>query len=269
MATFDEYVKKVAGYVEAMRTEGRPVKELACPTAIDALTESLPIQVGEGANPGIILRSDTFAELGNPEAGSCALVLWTDDPALVRDGTITVIGPDISESEGASLPFGQVLLVGGHELSVEEHQSLSQAQYVADQIEGYMIKSSSRNLWGRVSKEVAAKGFRFEVLGQALMSIYKSTSPKVEAVELVFVTSDKNDVLRLGEIAGEVQEVSTEIVKEHWKARGYDLDCDLDCKSCSEKVVCDDIRKVISDRARKQRESERENSESRIQNSES
>jgi len=269
MATFDEYVKKVAAYVEDLRSRGKSVRQITCPPLLAASTEGLPIRVGEGANPGIILRSDTFAELGNPEAGSCALVLWTDDPALVRDGTITVIGPDIPESAGASLPFGQVLLVGGRELTVEEHQTLSQAQYVADQIEGYMIKSSSRNLWGRVSKDVAAKGFCFEMLGRALTAIYKSTSPKVEAMEVVFITSDKEDVLRLGEIAGEVQEVSTEIVKEHWKARGYDLDCDLDCKSCSEKAVCDDIRDVISAKARKQRESTGGNSDSGIQDSES
>jgi CO dehydrogenase/acetyl-CoA synthase beta subunit len=256
MATFDSYLENVARQVEELRSRGRPVKEFACPTSAGELTRDLPIRVGPRANPGIILRGDTFVELGSPEAGSCGLVLWTDDPSLVSDGKITLIGPDIPESAGSSLPFGQVLLVGGAQLSVEEHQSVGQAQYVADQIEGYMIKSSSRNLWGRVSKEVGTRGFCFEFLGRAMMAIYKSTLPKVEAVEVLFVTSAKEDVLALNEIAREVHEIGTKLVKEHWKARGYDLDCDLNCTSCSEKAVCDDIRKVLAARTRKEREAE-------------
>jgi len=70
---------------------------------------------------------------------------------------------------------------------------------------------------------------------------------------VVFVTTAREDVLALNEIAREVQEVGTKLVKEHWKARGYDLDCDLDCRSCSEKAVCDDIRKVIAAKVRKER----------------
>jgi CO dehydrogenase/acetyl-CoA synthase beta subunit len=258
MATFDSYLENVARQVEELRTRGRPVKELTCPTSASELTKDLPIRVGPGANPRIILRGETFVELGSPEAGSCGLVLWTDNPSLVSDGKITLIGPDIPESPAASLPFGQVLLVGGAQLGVDEHQSVGQAQYVADQIEGYMIKSSSRYLWGRVSKEAAAKGFCFEFLGRAVMAIYKSSLPKVEAVEALFVTSSKEDVLTLNEIAREAQEIGAKLVKEHWKARGYDLDCDLNCSSCSEKQVCDDIRKVLAARERKEREAEAE-----------
>ena len=77
--------------------------------------------------PGIILRGDTFVELGNPEPGSCAFLLWTDNPSLVRDGKITLIGPDIQESPGASLPFAQVLMVGGTGLGREEHERWNKA----------------------------------------------------------------------------------------------------------------------------------------------
>ncbi|MHA1432155.1 MAG: hypothetical protein ACTSRV_17455 [Candidatus Freyarchaeota archaeon] len=58
---------------------------------------------------GIILREDTFVELGNPKSASAALVLWTENPELVRDGYITIVGPDIPEVEGY-LPFAQITL---------------------------------------------------------------------------------------------------------------------------------------------------------------
>ncbi|MBP1777650.1 MAG: hypothetical protein H6Q86_3660, partial [candidate division NC10 bacterium] len=35
---------------------------------------------------------------------------------------------------------------------------------------------------------------------------------------------------------------------------GYDLDCDLHCGSCHDKTVCDDIRKVVATRLRKDKE---------------
>ena len=181
-------------------------------------------------------------------------MLWTDAPSLLADGRITLIGPDIPEAPNASLPFGQIVMVGGTGLGAEEHLSHGQAQVVADQIEGYMVRSASNNLWSRVSKEVAARGFCFETLGRALMMLFKSSLAKIEAMEVVFVTSAKADVLRLNEIAAPVREIEREMVKEHWKARGYDLDCDLHCGSCNDKSVCDDIQKMLAARLRKEKQ---------------
>jgi CO dehydrogenase/acetyl-CoA synthase beta subunit len=217
----------------------------------EELRAGLPVEVGPSANPGIVLRGDTFVELGNPQAGSCAALLWTDRPSLIRDGRITLFGPGIQESAEASLPFGQVLLVGGEDLEQEDHEKLQQAQHVADQIEGYMVRSASQNLWSRVSKDAAAKGFDFETLGRALMDLVKTGAPKVAAVEVLFVTTRKEDVKRLDGIVSGFKEVGREILKENWKARGYDLDCDFDCESCTDQEVCDDIRDVIVARRKK------------------
>ncbi len=253
MPTFDAQVRAVAEYVEALRAVGRRVREVQLAASLQALTHDLPVRVGPGANPKVILRSDTFLELGSPQAGSCAVVLWTDDLSLIRDGKVTLIGPDVPEAGGTSLPFAQVLLIGGTELSTAEHQAVGQAQYVADQIEGYMVRSSSRSIWSRVGKDAAAQGFCFETLARCLMAIYKSSLPKVQAMEVVFVTSGRDDVLGLSGIAREVRDIGADIVKEHWKSKGYDVDCDLDCRSCHDKDVCDDIRKIIAARMRKER----------------
>ena len=57
-------------------------------------------------------------------------------------------------------------------------------------------------MWSRVSKNAAEKGFCFETLGRALMAIFKSDMPKVQAVEILFVTSSKEDLEQLDNIAG-------------------------------------------------------------------
>ena len=223
----------------------------------DELVAELPVRVGPGASTGIILRADTFAELGSPDASSCAFPLWTDSPSLVRDGRVTLVGPDIPESAGASLPFGQVLMVWGEELAESEHASLEQGQYVSDKIEGYMVRSSPGHLWTRVSRQAAEKGFDFEVLGKALVALFKSEVAKVQAMEVLFVTSSAEDLEPLAGIAEQVQTIGTQIAREVWLAKGYDVyECTLgwDCKSCTDKAVCDEIREVVKLRKRNVRE---------------
>ncbi len=248
MALFDTYIKKLADYQQDLRAKGRQVREIYCPTAVSELTEGLPVRVGSQDSGGIILRGDTFVELGNPDAGSCAFLMWTDKPPLIQDGRITLIGPDIPESPGASLPFGQVLMVGGAGLGEGEHALLEGNQFIADQIEGYMIKSVSQLMWSRVSRDAASKGFNFETLGRALMAIFKSEVSKIEAMEVIFVTSSKEDLQLLDKIGEQVREISHNITKEVWLAKGYDIECTQlwDCESCPDSSVCDDIKEMVN-----------------------
>ncbi len=248
MSVYDAYVPRISDYIADLRARGRQVREYHCPADPAQLQQGLPIRVGPGASQGIILRGDTFMEMGNPEAGSAAFLLWTEKPSLVNSGRITLIGPDIPESPDASLPFGQVLIVGGSGLTEKDHQSLEHTQFVADRIEGYMIRSVAQVIWSRVRKETAAKGFRFETLGRALMSIFKTDVPAVEAMEILFVTSSRDDLEPLSTIGAQVNKIFKSMLREDWKSRGYDIyECasGYDCKSCPDQPVCDDIREVI------------------------
>ncbi|MEI6530527.1 MAG: carbon monoxide dehydrogenase [bacterium] len=245
MTVFDVYIQKVAEYAKAMRAKGREIRTFQAPLSSVRHGKRLPIRVGPGANPGIILRDDTSVELGNPEAGSSAFLLLTDSPSLLKDGHITLIGPDIKESAGKSLPFGQVLMVGGTSLADKDFEALQHNQIIGDQIEGYMARSMTRNIWSRVSKEAAGKGFSFEMLGQALMTICRSGQTRIQAVEAVFVTSGKNDLKPLNDLAEQVQKIGREVVRENWKIKGYDIDCLSDCGNCKDKSVCDDIKEVL------------------------
>lgn len=248
MSIFDPYLPRIAEYAADLRAGGRQVREYQCPGNPAHLLEGLPVRVGPGASQGIILRSDTFMEMGNPEAGSAAFLLWTENPALVRDGRVTLIGPDIPESPDASLPFGQVLILGGSGLTQKDHQTLEHTQFVADRIEGYMIRSVSGVIWSRVRKEAVAGGFRFETLGRALMSIFKTDVPGVEAMEVLFVTTSREDLEPLSTISAQVNKIFKSILKDEWKSKGFDIyvcSSGYDCKSCPDQWVCDDIREVI------------------------
>ena len=104
-----------------------------------------------------------------------------------------------------------------------------------------------------MSREAAARGFTFETLGKALMVLLKSNNPMIEAMEVAFVTTSKHDIEVLGEYAKQIQKISRELVKEHWKIRGYDIECSSDCNACDDKPVCDDIREVLKEKMREER----------------
>jgi CO dehydrogenase/acetyl-CoA synthase beta subunit len=253
MSLFNAYITKVAQYIDELRTKGRRIRRIDCPESVDALLSGLPVRVGPKAGANLILRSDTFLELGNPEVGSASFLLWTDDPSLVKSGRVTVIGPDVPESEGASLPFGQVIIAGGKKLGGDKHEMLERTQYVSDQIEGYMLKSMSRQTWSRISKDAAAKGFSLETLGKALMAIVKTSVTEVESIEIIFVTTSKEDLQPLEELGEQVREISKNVTKEIWKSKGYDIECfsPYNCNNCPDSAVCDEIKEMVNVRKQK------------------
>lgn len=257
MSAFDDCIREVGASVASLvQRAPSAARELHCPGAPEPLLEGLPIRVGPGANPGVLLRSDTFMEFGNPAEGSCAGALWSEDTSLVVDGRIRIIGTDIGDIgdvEARSLPFAQILLVAGPELCVEDHEEIVAAQHVGDYIEGYMGRSTSDYVWARVSNEAAAKGFDFESLGRVLLYLMKTSVSKVSSAEVIFVTTSRDDVEHLSDIVDRSKEISREIVRDIWLARGFDLECDYDCTACSDKPVCDDVRDVIVETKKRSR----------------
>jgi CO dehydrogenase/acetyl-CoA synthase beta subunit len=239
------HLPRVRDYVAQKKAQGREVGEIHCDTRGERLIAGLPVRVGPEAPTGIVLKEDTFVELGNPSVASSSFVVWNDELSAVVDGRITRIGPDIQQSEGQSLPFGQVMIVSGTGLEEEHYPELERIQYTPDQIEGYMLRSVPRRVWSRVSKQAAARGFCFETLGRALMSVFRGSNPLLEATEIVFVTSSKEDVDQLDGIAADVRKFSGEIKKLIRQQDGT-YDCTAyDCDSCDDRPVCDSVREWV------------------------
>ncbi len=251
MAAFDGYIKATHDFIQSM--QGDNCTQTVHRDTVDELRASIPIKIGKGAMQGIIMRGNTFVELGNPLAGSTSHLLWTENCSLIQDGRITLIGPDIDTAEGQSLPFGQILMVGGEALKNQDHEQLQQINIIGDQIEGYMLRSSAENIWARVSRDVASREFTFETLGKAMIALIKSNRPDITSVEILFVTSGKKDVEELADSVSSAKSLGSDILKEAWKERGYDVDCDFDCSTCHDEEVCDDIRDTIVQIKQKER----------------
>jgi CO dehydrogenase/acetyl-CoA synthase beta subunit len=228
-------------YIEQKKQKGETVIEIDAPVEVDALREGLPIKVGPGANRRIILEEDTFVELGSPGTASCAFVLFTDEISFVRDGRITLIGSDIPSSQEKKRPFAQVITIASTNYSDHNYTLAERTQFVSDQIEGYMIRSVSQRLWSRISYEAWQKGFGFEILGRALMSIYRARLDFVDAIEILFVTSSKGAVLELTQIASGVKKITREI--KEIKKKEY-INPEL-CKECDYEKICEEIKEMV------------------------
>lgn len=245
MAYFDEQILAARKFIKDKKDQGTSLLEIQCAGVPGELLKDLPVRFGTDNAPFVILKEDTYVELGNPLQGSASLVLWTQQVEIVRDGLITLIGPDIQESSGQSLPFGQVVLIGDRVLDEKDFPRIERARDLSNLLEGYMIRHVPRRLWSRVSRDAALKGFSFEILGRALMANYRRQFPQLGAIEILFVTSSKSDVDTLHNISIDAQGKSLSIRKLTRTQEGtYECE-ELNCDICPDKPACDTIRDVI------------------------
>jgi CO dehydrogenase/acetyl-CoA synthase beta subunit len=242
----EDLIRCLKVYIERIKRKA-PYKEIVCSEKEGGLISGLSLKVKDQAQPGVILKENTYLELGNPALSNCAFLLTTSNTSLVEDGKITLIGPDVDGAPSKSLPFGQVLIAGGQTLEADDFLSLEPYQYIGDRLEGYMIRSMPGMIWSRISKEAAAKGFSFEVLGRAMMYLFKKNAPKVELMEVLFLTSSREDVEGLKPIQNGVKRIKGEVLPKRLKElTGGLYECSvLDCDNCPDKPVCDSIKDII------------------------
>jgi CO dehydrogenase/acetyl-CoA synthase beta subunit len=194
-----------------------------------------------GGRRNIVLGNDVGVELGNPEKGSVSCIIWTGREKQVRDGTVTLLGPDIPESLGESLPYGKIVSVevGGfnEENTYDRYREMESVKYDLD-LKGYMLRAVSQyqREWCRISREAVREGFTFQVLGRALIEKLKECE-YVKAAEILFVTSGMSDVTDLGEITAGVTRI---VGAMHKMVEEFSLDCD----TCEYQDVCSEVSEL-------------------------
>ncbi len=194
-----------------------------------------------GGRRNIVLGDDVGVELGNPEKGSVSCIIWTGREKQVRDGTITLLGPDIPESLGESLPYGKIVSVEvdgfNEENTYGRYREMESTKYDLD-LKGYMLRAVSQyqREWCRISREAVREGFTFQVLGRALIEKLKECD-YVKGTEVLFVTSGVADVTDLGEIIAGVTRI---VGAMHKMVEEFSLDCD----TCEYQDVCSEVSQL-------------------------
>ena len=225
MELFGETFTDIRNYIEGKKC-----------LSLVAAEQKTPWPSGKGRN--VVLSDEMAVELGNPQMNSVSCLIWTQKPDLIRDGKITIIGPDIKASHEKSLPFGKIVLVNvsefGEESAYDKYKEMEAVRYSLD-LKGYMIRAVSQyqREWSRISREAVQRGFSFEVLGSALREEYLKKD-YIHAVEFLFVTSSAEDV-------GELQEITKNVGRTISAMNKMLSETDPDCDDCEYNDVCDEV----------------------------
>ncbi len=235
----------VKRFLIQMEEKNGPLRDLPIISKLDQIAPTS--DQASAHRSGVVLKSDTHLELGSPACGSCAMILYDNQPTQQRDHRITLIGPDVGETSATSLPFGHIIIIRGVALTDEDYYEILQQRVLSFSLDGYMVKSTAEQIWSRVSHEAARKGFCFAALGSVLIQRIKNLQPKIKTVEIVFVTSSSEDVVKLGDIAQHAWETAEAIKKTIWQKRGIDiLACapGAHCGACDDEATCLEIKKI-------------------------
>lgn len=199
----------------------------------------------------VIVGAELGAELGHPSTESMCFILVTQNPALVEDGQIGVIGPDVNEMNASERrPFAQVIMLAAGAGAQLDPFALDSAQYLMQRLDGYMTRSVPGRLWARLGRRAISGGLGLSVAGSALIDFYKNEFKEVLKAEVLFVTSSTGDVAALRTVGTE----AAILAGRHKKlALGLDgeVECnELNCETCDEKPVCDSLRDIVVKRRR-------------------
>lgn len=233
MALFEKQFNEVREYLKERE------KSPACREFVHAAPSAWP----SGMRRSVVLAQDTAVELGSPSEESVSFLIWHEDPARVRDGLITLIGPDLGDGAGKGLPFGKVVLVCAEgfneENSYDLYRELDGVRYELD-LKGYMMRAVSqyRREWSRVSAGAVKDGFSFGVLGGSLIDAIRRKE-YVRAVEVVFITASRGDVAALAPIADGAMRIIGALNKML-------QELEFDCDTCGNVDVCSDVAELRS-----------------------
>ncbi|HPW69541.1 MAG TPA: hypothetical protein PLA82_08765 [Deltaproteobacteria bacterium] len=191
----------------------------------------------EGGGKDVVLMGDVGVELGSPETESCSVLLWTGDASLVRDGVVSLIGPDLAEARQKSMAFGKIVLlhVEGftEENTFHRYREMEQMRFLLD-LKGYMLRATSQyqREWCRVSRDALEKGFCLSILGSSLMRVFRELD-YCKGMEIVFITEDRDTIRKVREMTRDTSRIIAAMNK---MADEMSFDCD----ECDYRDVCND-----------------------------
>lgn len=141
-----------------------------------------------------VRKHDMYCELGGPRHrySSFFFIDVVEDGDRIEDGRVEVIGPEIKEIEGQSLPFGFWIRYYGKDLTEDYLDLLTRWTYFAlEEGEGWMLLNTRDTIWLRLHKKTAYK-HDFKHLGQAMINLCKIQFPLVEKADAkILIATDE------------------------------------------------------------------------------
>ncbi|MBT4089612.1 MAG: hypothetical protein HOE30_14080, partial [Deltaproteobacteria bacterium] len=166
-----------------------------------------------------------------------------NEPEKVKNGRISIVGPDLPQLRGKQVSFGKIVIVGASDFdadnSYDRYRELELLRYNLH-LKGYMMRgvSQQQREWSRVSVDAVNNGFSFKHLGRALIDEFSQIS-YVQSVETVFITASREEVLETKIIADDVFRLISAMNK-------MTEELSFDCDTCDYNDVCEEVAELRS-----------------------
>jgi acetyl-CoA decarbonylase/synthase complex subunit beta len=193
--------------------------------------EDIPVEVGLVHAGERIRKNDMYVELGGPDVKEKFELVRVRQPEQVKDGDITVIGPDIGQMEPQKkYPFGILIEIAGPELEEDLEGVIERRIHeYTNYIEGFMHLNQRYDIWVRLSKKAYNKGFTtLSYVGKVLEHLLKNELPLIERMQITFFT----DAEKISEVYPEAKKAYE---TRDARARGLtddDVDVFYGCALC-------------------------------------
>ncbi|MFZ1898165.1 CO dehydrogenase/CO-methylating acetyl-CoA synthase complex subunit beta [Methanoregula sp.] len=193
--------------------------------------EDIPVDVGLVHVGERIRKNDMYVELGGPSIEEKFELVRVKKPGEVRDGAITVVGPDLSDmEEGKKYPLGILIEIAGPELEEDIEGVIERRIHeYTNYIEGFMHLNQRYDIWVRVSKKAYTRGFTtLAYVGNVLLALLKNELPLIERMQVTFFTDKEK-------ITGRYAEAKAAYEARDARARGLtddDVDVFYGCALC-------------------------------------
>lgn len=244
-------IEKIRAFLEKEQNGGKTLFLYSFnPDQINSDVNS-KLNVGLSSYKEIILEEETGLELGGINKKSFSIVFPISNSGLVEHGKIRLLGKEINEIVDTNIDFGVLILIEINRANDEEIEQLRHMIFVSNGIEGFSIRTIPRRFWCRISKSALQKGFSFELLGNAIIRLYKQKfKDLVQAIEVIFINSYPNSIDQFIVLTSEILTIFKEKWKqkiEEWRKR---IDCDYDwgCEVCPYQEECYDVKQVLVSR---------------------
>lgn len=190
----------------------------------------------------LIFRQDMAYELGGSGRGLFALgaTAVTDDPALVPEDGIVLIGKDLPEMT-QDTSYARIALVRVAPDTLGEgnalYNAVKQMEFVRYHVspEGFMTRVSLINGTesARVSKQALEKGLTFTHVGNLMLRQFHKNR-RIVSVKLIFITDPAFPFSAMKEAVRQTEKITKAM--DHILKNGM-----TDCDSCSLQKVCEEV----------------------------
>jgi len=164
--------------------------------------EEFPFDINPMYEGERIRKASLYVELGGQNKPGFELVHFEPDPNKIKDGEVSLIGPDLEEmEEGSTHAYTMTYKVYGEQIEEDLEAVIERRNHeYQGYIQGYMHLNQRAEIWVRISKEAVKKGLKsLKQIGKATIMLFKAELPFIKKMEATYITDEEEVVRRLAD----------------------------------------------------------------------